>query len=127
MRVAPLAFALTLLLAASPAAAGPSIADLQKDRATTAEKAYKTSVNLHQVGRVTTETIYLWSARWLDADLAATPRNAKQLLADHLKRMQDLEAQTQKLFTSGQVNGLDNDAATYFRLEAEIWVARGKR
>ena len=126
----PLVLAISLLLAAGsvPAShAAPSVADLTKDRAAAAEKAYRNSLTLHQVGRTTVDAIYAWSVRWLDAAVDVAPKGVKQALADHLKRMQDLEAAVQKLAATGQASTLDADAAAYYRIEAELWSARGKR
>ena len=126
----PLAVAISLLFAAAsiPSShAAPSIADLTKDRATAAEKVYRTSLALYQNGLATVDAIYTWSTRWLDAELAAAPKNTKQALADHLKRMQDLDAEAQKLFATGRARSIDTASAAYFRIEAELWSARAKR
>jgi hypothetical protein len=108
-------------------AAPPTPTELMKERAAVAEKAFRTVSAQHLVGRVTIEAVYLWSVRWLDAALEATPKTARQALADHLKRMADLEAEAQKMFKAGTASSLDTDASYYFRIEAELWSARGKR
>lgn len=126
----PLALAASLLLApvALPSSeAAPSVADLVKDRAAAAEKVYATSLVMFQVGRITADTVHAWSVRWLDAAVDAAPKTAKQALADHQKRMADFEAEVQKAFAAGRVSALDRDAAAYYRIEADLWVARGKR
>ncbi|HWU90039.1 MAG TPA: hypothetical protein VN253_22405, partial [Kofleriaceae bacterium] len=100
---------------------------LAKDRAAAAEKAYRASVAQHQVGRITLDSVYTWSVRWLEAELAVAPKTAKQALADHQKRMQDLEAAVQKMVAAGAASSLDADAAAYYRIEADLWAARAKR
>jgi hypothetical protein len=126
----PLVLAASLLLApiAVPSSeAAPSVADLVKDRVAAAEKVYTTSLVMFKSGRATADAVHTWSVRWLDAALDAAPKNAKQAIADHQKRMQDFEAEVQKAFAAGVVSSLDRDAAAYFRIEAELWSARGKR
>jgi len=108
-------------------AAPPTPAELMKERVAVAEKAFRTASAQHQAGMTAIETVYLWSVRWLDAAIEASPKAAKQALADHLKRMADLEAEAQKMFKSGTVNSLGTDSAYYYRIEAELWSARGKR
>jgi hypothetical protein len=126
----PLVLAATLLLApiALPQGeAAPSVADLVKDRIAAAEKVYTTSLVMFQTGRATADAVHTWSVRWLDAALDAAPKTAKQALADHQKRMADFEAEVQKGFAAGRVGPFDRDAAVYYRIEADLWVARGKR
>lgn len=121
--------ALCASLAAPHAAseAAPTVAELAKDRVAAAERAFRTTSTAHRAGRAATEAVYAWSVRWLDAALEAAPKAAKQALADHAKRMVDLEAEVQKMAAAGIAGSLDADAAAYFRLEAELWAARGKR
>jgi hypothetical protein len=108
-------------------AAPPTPAELAKDRAAVAEKAFRTALALHGASRIPLEDVYLWSVRWLDAAIDAAPRAAKQALADHVQRMVDLEAAVQKMAKAGTASGLDTDAAYYYRIEAQLWSARGKR
>jgi urease accessory protein UreF len=121
-------FALCATLAATAATghAAPTAAALAKDRAAAAEKAFRSATAMHAVGRGTVDTVYAWSLRWLAAALETAPRAAKQALADHQKRMTDLEATVQKMFAAGTASSLDADGAAYFRIEADLWATRGK-
>jgi hypothetical protein len=124
---------IALVLCASIAApssaseAAPTAAELAKDRAAAAEKAFRAAAAAHRAGRAPVEAVYAWSVRWLDARLGAAPKAARQALADHGKRMADLEAEVQKMAAAGRAGSLDADAAAYYRIEAEQWSARGKR
>jgi hypothetical protein len=108
-------------------AAPPTAAQLAKDRADAADKALHLAANGYRAGMVPIEPVYEWSARWLGASLDAAPRAARQAFADHLARMTDLEAEVQKMFTAGRATALDQSAAAYYHLEAELWSARGRR
>ncbi|HWO18157.1 MAG TPA: hypothetical protein VNO30_05255 [Kofleriaceae bacterium] len=41
--------------------------------------------------------------------------------------MTDLEAEVQKLFGAGTASKADVETVAYYRLTADLWVARGKR
>jgi hypothetical protein len=126
-RTIALALFATLAVPAPASEAAPTVAELTKDRAAAAERAYRLVSTSLRSGIATTEAACVWSVRWLDAALESTPKAAKQLLADHQKRMTDLEAEVQKLVASGQMRTLDAETVAYFRIEAELWSARGKR
>ncbi len=116
--------AITLLLVfSSVAAADP--AQLANDRAAQAAKIYATI----QAKAATTpaEDQYRWSVRWLDAQLDAQPKTAAKAFADHAKRMATTEASATALFKSSLVSDAEVAMATYFRIEADLWAARGKK
>lgn len=115
-----------LCFIASTAIAGPSVAQLAKDRAAAAEKAYKSADSLFKVGRGTIETVAEWSVRWMDAAIA-TGATTKQAFADHAARMLAIEAGALKDVQTGKVSPATLEAATYFRIEADYWAAGGKR
>jgi predicted amidohydrolase len=121
-----LRIALVLIALAGSALAAPDLKQLGKDRVAAAEKAYRGTLVGLKTGRAAAEAAYTWSVRWLDADLAAG-KTAKLALADHLARMTLLEAELDKAKTSGQASAFDHDATIYFKVEATIWAARGKR
>ena len=112
-------------LLCSFATAAPT--QLQKDRVAAAEKVYKGVSARLQAGTGTTEVVYAWSVRWLDATLDADPKATKQAFADHVARMKELEADRTKARDTGQAPPTDADGATFFRIEAEIWAARKKK
>ncbi len=121
-----LRLALALILLASTAVAAPDAKQLAQDRVAAAEKVYQGTVAASKVGGSTPETAYTWSVRWLDAELA-TGKTIKQALADHLARMTALETDVSRGYKTGRVSSHDHAAAMYFRIEAELWVVRGKR
>src|SRR5687767_9545546 len=112
-RTIVLALCASIAAPSSTSEAAPAAAELAKDRVAAAEKAFRPESTLHRASRVAVEAAYAWSVRWLDAALDASPRAAKQALADHLKRMIDLEAEVQKLAASGSAPSSDADAAAY--------------
>lgn len=121
-----LRIALVLIALASPAVAAPDAKQLAKDRVVAAEKVYQGTLTALKSGRATSEAAYVWSTRWLDAELA-TGKAAKQALADHAARMTALEAELAKNMQAGTASTTDHDATVYFKLEAELWALRGKR
>lgn len=115
-----------LVVLVSPVAAAPDAKQLASDRVTAATKVYTGTLAFLKSGRATSESVYTWSVRWLDAELA-NGKPAKQAFADHLVRMTSLESDLAKAVQAGTASTLDGDAAAYFKLEAEIWALRGKR
>ncbi len=117
-------FVLGMLVA--PVAATPDAKQLAKARVTAAEKVYANTLVMMKSGRTTVEGAYVWSIRWLDAELA-NGKAIKAALADHLERMVALEISTATSVQAGAMSSLEQDATSYYRIEADLWVARGKR
>ena len=117
---------LVLITLASSAVAAPDAKQLASDRVTAAEKVYTGTLAALKIGRATSEAAYVWSTRWLDAELA-NGKAAKQALADHLARMTALETELAKSMQAGTASSTDHDATVYFKLEAGVWALRGKR
>lgn len=114
-----------LVLCAATAIAAPSATQLAKDRAAAAEKVFRGVVAQQKAGQATVESVHQWSVRWLDAAIDSGEAK-KQALADHVTRMTELEALAIKMKDAGVLATSDADAATYFRIESELWQARGK-
>jgi hypothetical protein len=115
------ALIVALIIVSTTASADPA-----KDRAAVAQRVYTGQVAALKVGRATVEMPYVWSVRLLDSDIAAgKPR--KKALAEHLARMQDVEAYMAKAKDLGTVSVPDYEASTYFRIEAEMWIATKRR
>jgi len=128
MSIARLVVLLALACLATPVArAETPVAQLVKDRADAAERVFQHVVTAWKTQREKIEVVYTWSVRWLDAVVDRDARTRKQAFADHLARMQDIESEATKLQTAGTVTVLEAAAASYYRIEAELWVARGKR
>lgn len=79
-------------------------------------------------GGITPEDLYRWSRRWLEAQLDLTGIKEERVAAlrDHLKRMQELEKKTAALAQTGQGSTADASAGKFYRLQAELWLARGR-
>jgi hypothetical protein len=74
------------------------------------------------------EKMYRWSVRWLESEKALKPAKADQLAAlqAHLERMKNVEEDCQVAFKKGLGTKFDVVAATFFRTEAETWLAEAK-
>jgi hypothetical protein len=74
------------------------------------------------------EVLYQWSHRWMEAERKLSDKKAAQTAAlqAHYERMKELEKVAVALVKSGQGRASDASAATYFRLEAELWLAQAK-
>ena len=61
----------------------------------------------------------------MDAERKLSDKQAVQLgvLQAHLERMKELEKAATNLAKTGQGRESDASAATYYRLEAELWLA----
>jgi hypothetical protein len=104
----------------------PDVAKLAQSRADAAAKVYPEALMSWRNGTtVGLEEVYQWSVRWLAATLDAAGKPAPAL-ADHLKRMQELELQVIDRNHAQLVSAQEVDAAGYYRAEAELWQARGK-
>lgn len=70
--------------------------------------------------------LFEWSERWLEAELALCDKEADRVKAfrDHLDRTREVERMTAGSALTGQGRQADADAATYFRIEAEIRLYR---
>jgi len=109
----------------SAAIAGPTVAELQKERVALAAKSYASAAGGFKAGRTTAEIVCQWSVRWLDSELDAL--KSKQVFADHAARMVLLEADAKKAASAGTLPSSEVDTVTYFRVEADLWVARGAK
>ena len=125
MKLAILVVSLTF---AAIAHATPTQAQLRIDRSETAAKVYAASVAAMKSGKANLEVAYQWSVRWLDSDYerATVAKVKKQALVDHAARMAELELDATKQRDAGLVNTSDALAATFFRIEADLWVLAGK-
>lgn len=115
---------LAILLLATPAVAAPTQAELVKARAEAAAKIYPVVLANFAAGRGTVEDVYRWSVRWLDGEVERT--KGKAPLADHAKRMAELETKAKAARDAGTIPSTDFEIAAYFHVEADLWVLRGK-
>jgi hypothetical protein len=84
-----------------------------------AKEAYAAFETMYQVGKATTEDVYVWSRRWMDAELKNDPMN-KQAVEDHWKRMRELHMRVATLHRAGVAGGEASTlaAAEYYLAEA---------
>jgi outer membrane biosynthesis protein TonB len=73
------------------------------------------------------EEVYTWSVRWLQAQRDLSPKQEDQIaaLAAHLKRMTELKEVVKNL-TRDLFPRIKEDEAEWYRLEAQIWLAKEK-
>jgi hypothetical protein len=128
-RTRPLAV-LTILLAgfsmapAAPEPARPS--PLAEERYRAAVRQYDITWSYYQQARIDSYQVYVWSRLVLDArrELGETKADRLVALEDHLARMKKLEELVIRIRRLGFGRSYDYGAAEYYRLEAELWLAR---
>ena len=126
-RLYPLYVSLILSIAASavaaPAEPPPKIPkELLEKRVEAASKAYLLKKTRIQNANGLPAELFGWSERWLESELALRDKKSErvQALRDHLDRTREVERFAAAQAQAGQGLQADADAATYFRLEAEI-------
>lgn len=110
-------------------AASDKPAKLAEARLKAANEAYRLYQERHKKeGDVEAETLYLWSNRILNAERDAASKEEQRITAlqAHLDRMMQLESETKRRLEGGKVRAHEMAAAEFYRLEAELWLARGK-
>ena|SRR5262249_40479773 len=72
------------------------------------------------------EIPYRWSCRWLQAQRQLAGKKDEQVAAcqKHLERMRELERLTQQQYQQQILSITQVDAARYYVVEAEEWLAR---
>ncbi len=119
--------ALLLVVLSSVALADTTdIAKLTKDREATAATIYSGVVAEWKGGKRTIDDVARWSIHWLDAALDAGTAVDKAF-DDHLQRMVAAEKAEQSFVKAGLGSTTDAAIATYYRTEAQLWKARGKK
>jgi RNA polymerase sigma factor (sigma-70 family) len=110
--------------AAAPAAPAPPKVpkELLEKRLDVARKVFKQNLTRLKALQALPSELFGWSERWLEAELALTDNQADRVkaLRDHLDRTREVEQMTVGLARTGQGRQADAEAATYYRLEAEI-------
>lgn len=116
------------VLVAAPALAAPAPAppkvprELLEARLKAARNVYTLRQRRVQLGTARPAELLGWSERWLDAELALAEKKVDRVaaLAAHVRRTRELE----KLITAFNRTGAsmrdDVEAATYYRVQAEI-------
>lgn len=98
---------------------------LEKRRDAT-EKVYAQNLTRMRAGQGQPSELFGWSERWLDAELelAGTKDERAKVLKDDLERTREIERRAPGFAKVGQGRGPDASAATYYRVEAEIRLAK---
>jgi hypothetical protein len=104
------------------------IAELAQARLKAAGEVYEGLKQEYGVGRARGESLILWSAHLLEAELGVAATKAERLapLQAHADRMKEYEKQTKVRFDAGQVTPTDLSKVKFFRLEAELRLAKEK-
>ena len=108
---------------AAPAEPPPKIPkELLEKRVEAARKVYQQKKTRLQNGESLPADLFGWSERWLKAELALGDKKDERVkaLREHLDRTREVERMAAARARAGQGLQADADAATYFRLEAEI-------
>jgi hypothetical protein len=121
--------------AGAPPAAGAAqdntdaIMQLKKRMLDAARKTYEMDMlrfrNQQLAG---TDTLCLWSRRWLDAqvDLAKAKDERLPAYREHLERMRVVERMAKAYAATGQGRAADATAAEYSRIQAELLLVQAK-
>lgn len=124
---------LSLMLAALSIAPAPAVepdphAALAQARHQAALKQYEETWTYYQQARIDSYQVYVWSKLILDCrrDMSEKPAEQLAALEDHLNRMKKLEGLIKKIRRLGFGRSYDVGAAEYYRLEAELWLAKAK-
>lgn len=124
-----LALVLALAFATSAAAdPKPDVKQLTADRTEIVVNGVDLARKMFDSGRGTIDEVHHWALRLLDAKLdGAKGKAIATALAEHADRMHDLDAAVEKGVQAGLRSSLDRLASRYFAIEADLWVARGKK
>jgi hypothetical protein len=105
-------------------------ADVLKAQVVSAAEVYRLRLEGYRGGEPNSdlESTYLWSVRWLNAerDLSKKPNDRVAAAAAHLERMKTVEAMAAARVKGGNAPRHHAAAAEFFRVEAQIWLARAK-
>jgi hypothetical protein len=106
----------------------PDLRPLAEARYQAAVRQYEETWAYYQQARIDSYQVYVWSRMVLDSgrDLATKPAEHIGALQEHFDRMSKLEALIKKVRRLGFGRSYDVGASEYYRLEAELWLARAK-
>ncbi len=98
--------------------------ELLKQRVSAAQKTYTQILQRVKAGLALPQQLPEWSRRWLEAEKSLSNKNEDHLkaLQAHLERVKEVENLCLVGAKRGMMHPADADAATYFRIEAEIWL-----
>jgi hypothetical protein len=103
---------------------GDKLKALMKERFKTAGEEFWARNQQFLAGRGTDELLYQAARRLVEAERELPDKSAVTALANHLRRMSEIEKVSKERFDAGRIGVQDYRAAQYWRLEAEIWLER---
>jgi hypothetical protein len=113
-----------------PAALQEKKGPTERDRALAkaAEDQYTIRWKEYLAGKTVTDFVLPWSVNWLKAQLKLCDKKADVIAAyeAHLERMKQVEDAGKQKFEAGAVAGSQYYQATYYRIEAEIWLEEAR-
>jgi hypothetical protein len=132
LRVYALVLSLLALVTATAWAGLPNAPDpkptvTEQARIDAATKTFALVEIQYQSGASSADAVYLWSTRWLHAQLevgTASKKGRHDAAADHLARMKKLATSIGKSVAAGIGSKTDGEAAKYYVAEAELWAAQ---
>lgn len=100
--------------------------DLLEKRLEAARKVYNLNLARVKGGQGSFNELFGWSEKWLDAELPLIVKQDDRVKAirAHLERTREVERLAAMFVTAGQAKAADAEAATYYRVEAEIRAIR---
>lgn len=122
-------YSISLVLVASAAALADQAPaplkvpkELLEKRLDAARKVFEQNMVRLKASEGLPSELFGWSERWLEAELAVAEKQAHRVkaLRDHLDRTREVEHVAVHFAKIGQGRQADADAASYYRLEAEI-------
>ena len=119
----------SLILATTLAMAGQhDLADLAKARFDAASKLYDTAWISYRENRVSTGFVNFTSVRLLRAELELSDKKDTQIapFEHHLSRVKKTQDLVAKVAALGRTNDLEANETSYYRAEAEYWLAHAR-
>ncbi len=109
-------------------ASQPSLADLAQARFDAANKLFDTAWSYYRQKATSTPFVYFTSHRLLRSELDLSDKRDKRIAAyeHHLSRVKNLQALVAKVQALGRVNTLEATEVSYYRAEAEYWLAQAR-
>lgn len=129
VRSAEVRSALGQHLQAAEPGADKDEAGLKKALVEAAKSTYQEDLaRLKNLQASSPEDLYVWSRRWLDAEVDLAGNKEERVAAHqrHLDRMKDLERRAKAMAAAGQGRQSDATAGTYYRTQAELWLTRAQ-
>jgi hypothetical protein len=99
----------------------------EKDLVKVCQETFKLIMNQIKAGKQVPE-FSIWSRRWLQAELPLCRKQAEKIAAykTHLDRTKEVERIAKLQYDIGRMSAVEYSTAKYYRLQAEVWVARAQ-